>query len=644
MLFSSLLIANRGEIACRIMRTARRLGMRTIAVYSEADEHAQHVKLADVAHLLGPAPAIESYLNIDAVLAVAKATGARAIHPGYGFLSENAEFAEACASQNIVFVGPGAEAIRSMGSKIEAKRLVAAAGTPVVPGYHEDDQSDARLLAAAREIGFPVLIKASAGGGGKGMRKVSDEKDFAAALAGARREASAAFADDRMLIERYLKAPKHLEMQILADRFGHTLHLFERDCSVQRRHQKVIEEAPGPTVTDAQRERMGRAAVQAAKAVDYVGAGTVEFITQGDTFYFMEMNTRLQVEHPVTEAITGLDLVEWQLRIAAGEPLSIEQKSVNKNGHAIEARIYAENPRRKFLPSTGKLVRVKFPDNVRVDTGVVGGDVVSMHYDPMLAKVIAHGKTREEARVKLSRALAEVELAGVEHNVDYLRAVLDHATFRAGDYTTGLAEQHHGELVRERSDLGAICAALASKEMAQGLRVWEVTDGFRLNLPHSYRQRLKRNRKTVSIVITDNVVLVGDNEHEVSDVVWRGSKLNCRVDGQWVDAQVIFEDKSIFVIRHGDTERLGLYEEDFDALAHDAGTADRITSPMPGLVISLAVQVGDVVAEGDVLMVIEAMKMEHNINAPRDGKVSGVVCAVGDRVEEGIELVTFEAK
>ena len=644
MLFSSLLIANRGEIACRIMRTARRLGMRTIAVYSEADEHAQHVKLADVAHLLGPAPAIESYLNIDAVLAVAKATGARAIHPGYGFLSENAEFAEACASQNVVFVGPSAEAIRSMGSKIEAKRLVAAAGAPVVPGYHEDDQSDARLLAAARESGFPVLIKASAGGGGKGMRKVSDEKDFAAALAGARREASAAFADDRMLIERYLKAPKHLEMQILADRFGHTLHLFERDCSVQRRHQKVIEEAPGPTVTDAQRERMGRAAVQAAKAVDYVGAGTVEFITQGDTFYFMEMNTRLQVEHPVTEAITGLDLVEWQLRIAAGEPLSIEQKSVNKNGHAIEARIYAENPRRKFLPSTGKLVRVKFPDNVRVDTGVVGGDVVSMHYDPMLAKVIAHGKTREEARVKLSRALAEVELAGVEHNVDYLRAVLDHATFRAGDYTTGLAEQYHGELVRERSDLGAICAALASKEMAQGLRVWEVTDGFRLNLPHSYRQRLKRNRKPVSIVITDNVVLVGDNEHEVSDVVWRGSKLNCRVDGQWVDAQIIFEDQSIFVIRHGDTERLGLYQEDFDALAHDAGTADRITSPMPGLVISLAVQVGDVVAEGDVLMAIEAMKMEHNINAPRDGKVSGVVCAVGDRVEEGIELVTFEAK
>ncbi len=644
MLFSSLLIANRGEIACRIMRTARRLGMRTIAVYSEADEHAQHVKLADVAHLLGPAPAIESYLNIDAVLAVAKATGARAIHPGYGFLSENAEFAEACASQNVVFVGPGAEAIRLMGSKIEAKRLVAAAGTPVVPGYHEDDQSDARLLAAAREIGFPVLIKASAGGGGKGMRKVSDEKDFAAALTGARREAKAAFADERMLIERYLKDPKHLEMQILADRFGHTLHLFERDCSVQRRHQKVIEEAPGPTVTDAQRERMGRAAVQAAKAVDYVGAGTVEFITQGDTFYFMEMNTRLQVEHPVTEAITGLDLVEWQLRIAAGEPLSIEQKSVNKNGHAIEARIYAENPRRKFLPSTGKLVRVKFPDNVRVDIGVVDGDVVSMHYDPMLAKVIAHGKTREEARVKLSRALAEVELAGVEHNVDYLRAVLDHATFRAGDYTTGLAEQHHGELVRERSDLGAICATLASKEMVQGLRVWEVTDGFRLNLPHSYRQRLKRNRKTVSIVITDNVVLVGDNEHEVSDVVWRGSKLNCRVDGQWVDAQVIFEDKSIFVIRHGDTERLGLYEEDFDALAHDAGTADRITSPMPGLVISLAVQVGDVVAEGDVLMVIEAMKMEHNINAPRDGKVSGVVCAVGDRVAEGIELVTFEAK
>ncbi|MCZ6852972.1 MAG: acetyl/propionyl/methylcrotonyl-CoA carboxylase subunit alpha [Gammaproteobacteria bacterium] len=643
-MFSSLLVANRGEIACRIMKTARRLGMRTIAVYSEADEHAQHVKLADVAYLLGPAPAIESYLNIEAVLAVAKATGAQAIHPGYGFLSENAEFAEACMSADVTFVGPSAEAIRAMGSKIEAKRLIAAAGTPVVPGYHEDDQSDARLLAAAREIGFPVLIKASAGGGGKGMRQVSNEKEFAAALSGARREAKAAFADDRMLLERYLKAPKHLEMQILADRYGHTLHLFERDCSVQRRHQKVIEEAPGPTVTDVQRKRMGQAAIRAAKAINYVGAGTVEFIAEGDTFYFMEMNTRLQVEHPVTELITGLDLVEWQLRIAAGEPLSIEQKSLNKNGHAIEARIYAENPRRKFLPSAGKLVRVSFPDDVRVDIGVVGGDVVSMHYDPMLAKVIAHGRDREEARVKLNRALAEVELAGVEHNVSYLRAVLAHEAFRAGDYTTGLAEQHHDELVSERSNLGAVCAVLALREIARGMGVWEGTDGFRLNLPHSYRQRLKRNRKLVSIVITDGTVIVDDNTHNVSDVVWTGSKLDCRVDDQWVDAQIIVEDKSIFVIRHGDTERLEVYEEDVDALAHDASTADRITSPMPGLIISLAVQVGDVVAEGDVLMVIEAMKMEHNIKAPRGGKISGVGCVLGDRVEEGIELVTFEAK
>ncbi|MCZ6641617.1 MAG: acetyl/propionyl/methylcrotonyl-CoA carboxylase subunit alpha [Gammaproteobacteria bacterium] len=643
-MFSSLLVANRGEIACRIMKTARRLGMRTIAVYSEADEHAQHVKLADVAYLLGPAPAIESYLNIEAVLAVAKATGAQAIHPGYGFLSENAEFAEACMSADVTFVGPSAEAIRAMGSKIEAKRLIAAAGTPVVPGYHEDDQSDARLLAAAREIGFPVLIKASAGGGGKGMRQVSNEKEFAAALSGARREAKAAFADDRMLLERYLKAPKHLEMQILADRYGHTLHLFERDCSVQRRHQKVIEEAPGPTVTDAQRKRMGQAAIRAAKAINYVGAGTVEFIAEGDTFYFMEMNTRMQVEHPVTELITGLDLVEWQLRIAAGEPLSIEQKSLNKNGHAIEARIYAENPRRKFLPSAGKLVRVSFPDDVRVDIGVVGGDVVSMHYDPMLAKVIAHGRDREEARVKLNRALAEVELAGVEHNVSYLRAVLAHEAFRAGDYTTGLAEQHHDELVSERSNLGAVCAVLALREIARGMGVWEGTDGFRLNLPHSYRQRLKRNRKLVSIVITDGTVIVDDNTHNVSDVVWTGSKLDCRVDDQWVDAQIIVEDKSIFVIRHGDTERLEVYEEDVEALAHDASTADRITSPMPGLIISLAVQVGDVVAEGDVLMVIEAMKMEHNIKAPRGGKISGVGCVLGDRVEEGIELVTFEAK
>jgi len=637
-----LLIANRGEIACRVMRTARRLGLRSIAVYSEADRYAQHVKLADEAHFLGPAPAVESYLNIDAVLAVAKATGAEAIHPGYGFLAENAAFAEACASANIAFVGPSAEAIRVMGSKIAAKRLIAAAGTPVVPGYHGDDQSDVGLLAAAREIGFPVLIKASAGGGGKGMRLVDNEQDFAAALAGARRESKAAFADDRMLLERYLQAPKHLEMQILADRHGHTLHLFERDCSVQRRHQKVIEEAPGPTVTDAQRKRMGQAAVQAAKAIDYVGAGTVEFIAEGDTFYFMEMNTRLQVEHPVTEAITGLDLVEWQLRIAAGERLDIEQDSLVRNGHAIEARIYAENPRRKFLPSTGKLVRVKFPDDVRVDAGIVSNDVVSMHYDPMLAKVIAHGRDREEARVKLVQALAEVELAGVEHNVSYLRAVLDHAAFRAGDYTTGLAEQHHDELVSEPTNIGPICAVLALKEITQGAGVWETTDGFRLNLPHSYRQRFTRYRKLVTVVVTNGVVAVDDNEHEVSDVAWTGPTLTCRVDGQWVDARVIVDRKTIFVIRDGDTERLEAYEEDINRLVHDASAVDRITSPMPGQVISLTVGMGDEVAEGDVLMVIEAMKMEHNINAPRRGKVSSIMCAVGDRVEEGIELVTLE--
>ncbi|MCZ6853025.1 MAG: ATP-grasp domain-containing protein [Gammaproteobacteria bacterium] len=642
-MFSSLLIANRGEIACRVMRTARRMGMRIIAVYSEADTHAQHVKLADEAHLLGPAPAVQSYLDIEAVVAVAKATGAQAIHPGYGFLSENAAFAEACASAGVTFVGPSAESIRAMGSKIEAKRLIAAAGTPVVPGYHGDDQSDVRLLAEAREIGFPVLIKASAGGGGKGMRQVSDEKDFAPALAGARREAKSAFADDRMLLERYLQAPKHLEIQILADRRGHTLYLFERDCSVQRRHQKVIEEAPGPTVTETQRESMGRAAVQAAKAIDYVGAGTVEFIAEGEVFYFMEMNTRLQVEHPVTELITGLDLVEWQLRIAADESLNIEQDSLNRNGHAIEARIYAENPSRKFLPSTGKLVRVKFSDRVRTDSGIVDGDVVSMYYDPMLAKVIAHGRDREEARVRLIRALAEVELAGVEHNVSYLRGILNHAAFRGGDYTTGLLEQHHDELLIAHSNLGVICAVLALKELTSGSGVWESTDGFRLNLPRGYRQQLERNRKLVSVVVTDDVVAVGDAEHKVSDVTWNGSTLACLVDDQWIEARVVFDGKSIFVIRNGDTERLEVHEEDVDALAQDVSVADRIISPMPGQVISLAVRVGDEVAEGDVLLVIEAMKMEHNINAPRRGKISGIVCAVGERVEEGIELVTLEA-
>ncbi|MEQ9005773.1 MAG: biotin carboxylase N-terminal domain-containing protein, partial [Pseudomonadales bacterium] len=388
-MLKTLLIANRGEIACRIVRTARAMGIRTVAVYSDADVDAMHVRAADAALRIGPAPARDSYLDVDAVLAAARAAGADAVHPGYGFLSENADFAAACEAVGLIFVGPTAAAIRAMGSKIEAKRLVAAAGAPVVPGYQGDDQDDDRLRQEADGIGYPLLIKASAGGGGKGMRRVDAPEDFAAALAAARREAAAAFGDDRMLLERYLTAPKHLEVQILADGQGRVLHLFERDCSVQRRHQKVIEEAPGPTVTEALRAGLGDAAVRAARAIDYRGAGTVEFIAEGERFYFMEMNTRLQVEHPVTEAITGLDLVAWQLRIAAGEPLDFDQDAVTCRGHAVEVRVYAENARRGFLPATGRLARVAFPGGVRVDAGVETGDEVGVHYDPMLAKIIA---------------------------------------------------------------------------------------------------------------------------------------------------------------------------------------------------------------------------------------------------------------
>jgi 3-methylcrotonyl-CoA carboxylase alpha subunit len=644
----TLLIANRGEIACRIIRTARRLGVRTVAVYSDADAGAQHVLQADHAVRIGPAPARESYLRIDAIVEAATQSGARAVHPGYGFLSENAEFAEACERSGLIFVGPSAAAIRAMGSKIEAKRLVAAAGAPVVPGYLGDDQSDERLVREAERIGFPLLIKASAGGGGKGMRRVTSLDAVPAALAGARREAASAFGDDKLLLERYLTSPKHLEVQILGDGQGTTLHLFERDCSVQRRHQKVIEEAPGPTVTPELRAALGAAAVRAAGAVDYRGAGTVEFIAEGEAFYFMEMNTRLQVEHPVTEAITGIDLVEWQLRIAAGERLSLTQEDLQRSGHAIEARVYAENPRRRFLPSTGRLARVAFPGHVRVDSGVVTGDEVGVHYDPMLAKVIAHGATRAEALGKLDRALAETEIAGVEHNVAFLRRVLADAAFRRGDYTTHLLDDAGTELVPPRDAAGAVCAALAARRAARGSGRWGAADGFRINLPAEFvaqfqdgngaRQNgngLREVRLTADAVRVDDRVYALEVLEEQDDVV------RIRLDGAIVSARVVTGGSTLFVVRDGDSERFASPRVDVGALARAAAAGERITAPMPGQVIAVAAKPGDTVTEGQVLLVIEAMKMEHNVTAPRDGTVATIACAVGDKVEDGFELVTF---
>ncbi|MEM1229150.1 MAG: biotin carboxylase N-terminal domain-containing protein, partial [Pseudomonadota bacterium] len=522
-MFETLLIANRGEIACRIIRSARALGVRTVAVYSDADAQALHVRQADEAVRLGPAPARDSYLAIDRLLDAARRTGAQAVHPGYGFLSENAPFAAAVADAGLVFVGPSAQVIDTMGSKIAAKETVAAAGSPIVPGYLGADQSDARLREEASRMGFPLLIKASAGGGGKGMRICERLEDFDERLGAARREAQAAFADDKVLLERYLTAPKHLEVQIIADQQGRTLHLFERDCSLQRRHQKVIEEAPGPTVTPELRKQLGEAAVRAAKAVGYCGAGTVEFIAEGDEFYFMEMNTRLQVEHPVTEAITGLDLVAWQLRIAAGTPLPFSQDQLRITGHSIEARLYAENPRRRFLPASGRLDELALPSSIRVDSGVRRGDLVTPHYDPMLAKLIAHGKDRETARRKLLAALRETRVAGIAHNVDYLASVLEHADFRGGDYTTGTLAAAQDTLAAPVSeallDRAAIAALLATTPAA----------GFRLNLPSRRQQRWVYGKAPLTVSQSGDRVSVAARSYTLS-----GARANEQAPGRWL--------------------------------------------------------------------------------------------------------------
>ena len=643
MTIRTLLIANRGEIACRVIDTARRLGIHTVAVYSDADAGALHVRRADSACHIGPAPAVQSYLNVAAILAAAERTGADAIHPGYGFLSENAEFAEACSSAGIVFVGPSSDAIRAMGSKVQAKRLVAAAGAPVVPGYHEDDQDDDALLGAAHEVGFPLLIKASAGGGGKGMRLVSEPAGFAAALDGARREAAAAFADDRMLLERYLVNPKHIEVQVLADRHGQTIGVFERDCSVQRRHQKVIEEAPGPTVDTALRERLVEAAVSAAQAIGYTGAGTVEFIAErsgaATAFYFMEMNTRLQVEHPVTEAITGLDLVEWQLRIADGEALDIEPRAT---GHAIEVRLYAENPARDFLPSTGRLRRLRFPANVRVDTGVAEGDSVPVHYDPMVAKLIAHGADREAARRSLIDALENTRIAGIEHNAGYLRNLLARPEFAAGDYGTHLADAVHEQTVPSVQDAHWALAGLAA--VSPGSGPWARADGWRTNQAPRTAVRLRHGDAAKSVQVRADQVVVDEAVLRLDGLTRADGELAACLDGVPFAASLLRVSSDIHLMLNGDTWVFQYVNEATDDQADLLAGGGHIVSPMPGQVISLAVAAGDEVREGDLLAVIEAMKMEHSVLAPCAGQVTEVLCAPGQRVDEHAQLLVLEAQ
>ena len=643
----TLLIANRGEIACRVIRTARRMGLQTVAVYSDADAAAPHVRQADEAIRIGPAPAAASYLNIAAIMDAVAATGADAVHPGYGFLSENAAFAEACAAADCIFVGPPPEAIRAMGSKIEAKQRVAAAGAPVIPGYHGDDQADATLAAKASEVGFPLLIKASAGGGGKGMRLVEDAEAFAAALAGARREALAAFGDDNVLLERYLAAPKHIEVQVLADAHGNVVHLFERDCSVQRRHQKVIEEAPAPTVDAELRRRMGEAGCRVARAVNYEGAGTVEFIVEGGDFHFMEMNTRLQVEHPVTEAILGLDLVALQLRIAAGEPLPITQEALAIRGHAIEARVYAENVKRNFLPSTGRLHRVVWPHTVRVDTGVETGSEISVHYDPMMAKIIAHGADRNTAIVALREALRATEIVGVEHNVAYLRGILAHQRFAEGHYTTRMAEGEAEALVPGDGPMPLVAAALALALARHGAGPWESADGFQLNLPSTQRFALRRGRKQVEVEVAAAPdgrawrIETAEGAYQAKDAVLRDGQLNAVVGNTRVAVAAHTFGKDVFIVKDGATERFQLQVADAGGFRYATSASRRVYAPMPGTVVAVNVAPGESVKAGQTLAVLEAMKMEHNVAAPADGKVASVCVAAGERVEEGAELLVL---
>ncbi|ATQ42631.1 acetyl/propionyl/methylcrotonyl-CoA carboxylase subunit alpha [Caulobacter mirabilis] len=648
-MLKSVLIANRGEIARRIIRTARRLGVRTVAVYSEADADAPHVHEADEAVLIGPAPARESYLVAEKILAAAKATGAEAIHPGYGFLSENAGFAQAVTDAGLIWVGPPPAAINAMGLKDAAKALMIAAGVPTTPGYLGDDQSEARLAKEAGAIGFPVLIKAVAGGGGKGMRKVEAQADFLEALASCRREAAASFGDDRVLLEKYVTRPRHIEVQVFGDSHGNVVHLFERDCSLQRRHQKVIEEAPAPGMDAATRAAVTEAAVKAAKAVNYVGAGTVEFIAdaseglKADRIWFMEMNTRLQVEHPVTEAITGQDLVEWQLRVASGEPLPLKQSDLAINGWAMEARLYAENPATGFLPSTGPLEHFRLPeDEIRVDSAVEEGGEVSPFYDPMIAKLIVHADTREAAAAELADACRSVEVWPVKTNAAFLARCADHLDFVAGDVDTGFIEARlEGLVAREPGDavlLSAISERLETFMAAEYERdVWESAPsrlfGFRMNAPKAGMRlpmRLDGQSRLVDVAVSG----------EGKDWGW-----DITLDGREPEADGIlpssFGDGPIHVFGDGD-----VHEFDFEPAGHhgelDGDSDGAVLSPMPGKIVSVAVKAGDTVAKGQTLLVLEAMKMEHALAAPFDGVVAELSAEAGAQVSEGVTLAKLE--
>ena len=667
-MFHKILIANRGEIACRVIRTARKMGIRTVAVYSDADRDALHVSMADEAIHIGAAPSRDSYLQFDRVIDATRKTGAQAIHPGYGFLSENAEFCKACKDNDIVFIGPPVGAIEAMGSKSAAKQIMEKAGVPLVPGYHGEDQSSNILKQTADDMGYPVLLKAAAGGGGKGMRQVWNENEFDEALAAAKRESLNAFGDDTMLVEKYLTQPRHVEIQVFCDQQGEAVYLFERDCSVQRRHQKVIEEAPAPGMTPELREAMGQAAIQAAQAINYEGAGTVEFLLDSDgSFYFMEMNTRLQVEHPVTEMISGQDLVEWQLRVAAGEPLPLLQHQLQINGHAFEARIYAEDPENDFLPVTGTLSFVQTPDtndNVRVDTGVRQGDEVSVYYDPMIAKLIVWDEDRDKALARLAKALSEYRISGMTTNIDFLYNLARCAPFRDADLDTGFIEKHHAVIfhdsdyeVEKDLPLAALYLLLKQEEIAQQRASQSRDTTSPWNQTNAWRS-VAEDVHTLNILFHDQEYVLSVEQKQLGNItrycinhngqtvvaqgILEGSTLRANLDGYQFTASVAEHDGSYSLYTQYAALTFSEAKPDLGDLDADSG-AGGLIAPMNGTMVTLLVEPGSSVQKDDALLVMEAMKMEHTIRAPADGTVNAFYYQPGELVDGGAELVDFSA-
>ena len=667
-MINKLLIANRGEIACRVIKTANAQGIKTVAVYSDADKNALHVQMADEAIYLGPSPSKESYLRGELIIEKAKELGVDAIHPGYGFLSENAEFANLCAKNNIIFVGPPASAIEAMGSKSAAKHIMEKAGVPLVPGYHGDDQSEAVLKGAADEMGYPVLLKAAAGGGGKGMRQVWSEKEFSQALNAAKRESMASFGDDHMLVEKYLTRPRHVEIQVFCDTHGNGVYLFERDCSVQRRHQKIIEEAPAPNMSQSVREKMGEAAILAAKAINYVGAGTVEFLLdEDDSFYFMEMNTRLQVEHPVTEMITREDLVHWQLTIAEGKPLPKQQNELTLTGHAFEARIYAEDPNNEFLPSTGMLRLLRTPkenDVVRVDTGVVEGDEVSVFYDPMIAKLVVWGENREIALKRLISALGDYYIDGVSTNIDFLKRVATHPAFVAAELTTTFVEKHHDSLFSATSNDAAsddtqvnipvmALLSLLNRKVSRSDKtpsVWSTVGAWRANANHTETLTLLCNQEEVHVGVkhqrhgTEDAweLSVGDNSYNVKGKLV-DSALHATING-YKSTFTYSDNDGVFTLFNKDTHaKFSLISASLGDDNDDNGDAN-FSAPMNGTIVAHLVEKGVLVKKGEPILVMEAMKMEHSIIAPHDGAVEEFFFNPGELVDGGATLLAFSTK